>query len=154
MYEYAVCYACLSQDQGIGVYFNIPNHPVYKDWQYIGPVLLTHPTASFRAPWYNQIDPLTPAVQMGLSVEAAAHLATLQISDQTESERALDSARGIAKHLYDFMSSYAQSGKVTGQGDVLIVPTDCIDRWYKKFEDKHRREPFFWLRKDITAKVQ
>lgn len=93
--------------------------------------------------------PETPVVQLGLSVEPAAVLAAMQPSDTREEELAMDSAKGIATDLHHFMSSFAQStGKYGVKEDVLVIPTDCVDRWYKKFEAKAKREPFFWMRKD------
>ena len=88
-------------------------------------------------------------MQLGLSVEPASVLASLQTSDAKEEDLALDSAKGIAQDLHNFMSSFAQStGKFGVKEDVLVIPTDCVDRWLVKFAAKHKREPFFWVKKD------
>jgi hypothetical protein len=88
-------------------------------------------------------------VQLGLSVEALYLLSSLQSSDAKEEDLAMDSARGIAADLHHFMSSFAQStGRYGVKEDVLVIPTDCVDRWLLKFQAKHRREPFYWMRKD------
>jgi hypothetical protein len=84
-------------------------------------------------------------------VESAALLASMQSSDAQEEDLAMDSAKGIAQDLHHFMSSFAQStGKFGVKEDVLVIPTDCVDRWLLKFQAKHKREPFFWMRKDLT----
>lgn len=46
----------------------------------------------------------------------------------------------IGKNLYTFMSSFAQqTGRFKDLGDVLVIPTSCIDRWWAKFREKHQR---------------
>lgn len=48
--------------------------------------------------------------------------------------------KGIARDLYQYMASFSQTtGQFKDLGDVLVIPTDCIDKWMVKFEDKHRR---------------
>ena len=51
------CVACLAaQDMGVAVYYTVPGlPPPFSEWQYVGPVSLTHPTAVFRAPWHGKI---------------------------------------------------------------------------------------------------
>lgn len=91
-------------------------------------------------------------VQLGLSVEPVSVLNQLASSDSKEEELAMESAKGIAQDLHNFMGSFAQStGKFGIKDDILTLPTDCVDRWFKKFQDKHRREPFFWMKKDLSA---
>jgi len=150
----ALLQPALPPDMGVAVYYTVPGlPPPFSEWQYVGPVSLTHPTAVFRAPWHGKIPPDTPIVQLGLSVESAATLSTMQPSDTREEELAMDSAKGIATDLHNFMSSFAQStGKYGVKEDVLVIPTDCVDRWYKKFEAKAKREPFFWMRKDTGTR--
>lgn len=87
---------------------------VYISWQYLGSISLQYPTASFRAVWRDKIPPDTPTIGIGLAVETMANIATLQPADAQEEERTLDSAKGIAKNLYEFMASYSQN---TGSRD-------------------------------------
>jgi len=137
-------------DQSVAVYWSLS---AATEWNYIGPVNVQHPTAAFRAPWHGRIRHDEPVVRLGLAIESTAFLATLPTNDGKEAELALDSAKGIATDLYQYMTSFAQSARMNGlNGDVLVIPTDCIDQWYKKFVAKHNREPFFWMRKDITRK--
>jgi len=146
----ALLHPALPPDAGVAVYYTVPGlPPPFSEWQYVGPVSLSHPTAAFRAPWHGKIPPETPLVQLGLSVESASLLSTLQSSDAKEEDLAMDSAKGIAQDLHHFMASFAQStGKFGIKEDVLVIPTDAVDRWFIKFQAKHKREPFFWMRKD------
>jgi hypothetical protein len=151
--EFTICLLqpTLPQGAGVAVYFSLPP---YSDWQYCGSVLLSHPTAAFRAPWFNKIPPDCPDVQLGISLESLETLSVQTPIDAKEEELAMDSAEGIAKDLFNYMSSFSQStGQYKQLGDVLVIPTDCIQRWFNKFKTKHKMEPFFWMKKDVTKKV-
>lgn len=78
-------------------------------WQYLGSISLAYPSASFRPVWRDKIPPDTPALGIGLSVESAQAVSQLAPADAREEERTMDSARGIAKNLYEFMASYSQN---------------------------------------------
>ena len=52
------------------------------------------------------------------------------------------------------MASFARnSGQYRELGDVLIIPTDCVSQWYTKFVNKHKLEPYFWLRRDLRPQT-
>lgn len=38
-----------------------------------------------------------------------------------------------------------QSFNVGVAGDRLVLPTDCLERWFKKFDAKYKRDPDFLL---------
>lgn len=141
----AMLQPAVPQGLGVAVYYSLPP---FTGWDYVGPLSLDYPTAVFRAPWREKIPADTPAVQIGLSVEEISSLKQMQPADQKEEERTLESAKGIAQDLYTFMASFAQStGNAKQFGGMLVIPTNCIDKWYEKFLAKHKREPYFWLKK-------
>lgn len=78
-------------------------------WQYLGPISLQYPTASFRAVWRDRIPADTPVIGIGLSIEPLQTIANMPTADAAEEEKTLDSAKGIAKNLYEFMASYSQN---------------------------------------------
>ncbi len=39
-----------------------------------------------------------------------------------------------------------ESFPMSPRGDALLVPTNVLEHWYRKFEDKFRRDPDFLLR--------
>jgi len=137
----------IPQDHAVAVYYSIPN---MQDWQYLGSISLTYPTACFRAVWRDKIPADCPSIGIGLSVETAATVAQMHPADTKEESRTMDSAMGIAKNLYEFMASYSQNtGQYKQLGDVLVIPTNCIDKWMAKFQQKHKMEPYFWIKKDL-----
>jgi len=75
----------------------------------------------------------------------------LQPSDQKEEEKHMDSAKGIAQDLFNYMQSFSQnSGQFAHLGNVLVLPVNCIDSWFKKFMHKHSIDPFFWMKKQAA----
>lgn len=115
-------------DHGVAVYYALPP---FSDWQYLGAISLAYPTAAFRAVWRDKIPADLPCIGIGLSVESLQTLAALQptTADTKESEATLDSAKGIAKNLYDYMASFSQNtGQYKQLGDVLVIPTNCVDK--------------------------
>jgi hypothetical protein len=59
--------------------------------------------------WRDKIPADLPVIGIGLSVETQAAVAQLAPADAREEENTLDSARGIAKNLYDYMASFSQN---------------------------------------------
>eukprot|EP00457_Paulinella_chromatophora_P017497 gb/GEZN01018555.1/.p1 GENE.gb/GEZN01018555.1/~~gb/GEZN01018555.1/.p1 ORF type:complete len:183 (+),score=31.78 gb/GEZN01018555.1/:71-619(+) len=138
----------LPQGQGVGLYYSLPP---FKEWQYIGAVTTTYPTRSFHSPWKDKLSTDVAAIQLGVQLEALDVLKQKADADTKEDERTLDSAKGIAKNLYEYMASFSKTGKYANlPGDVLVIPTDVVDRWMKKFVEKHRRDPYFWMKKGPT----
>jgi Hikeshi-like, C-terminal domain/Hikeshi-like, N-terminal domain len=135
----------IPQDHGVGVYFSVPP---FKDMEYVGKIDLDVPSAILRAPWFGHVNDNLQVIRLGLSVEPLAELNTKTGLDSKEEENTLDLAEGIGKNLYQFMASFAQnSGQFKHLGDVLVIPTNCVDRWFKKFKHKHMMNPYFWLKK-------
>jgi type II secretory pathway pseudopilin PulG len=134
-------------DSGVAVYYALPP---FADWQYLGFINLQYPTASFRAIWRDKIPADTPVIGIGLAVEPMSVITALPPADAKEEERTLDSAKGIAKNLYEYMASFSQNtGQYKNLGDVLVIPTNCVDQWFSKFTHKHKLEPYFWMKTDL-----
>ncbi len=136
----------LPPDHGVAVYWALPP---FSDWLYVGQISPAEPTAIFRAPWYHQIPHDVPILRLGLSIETTGFLANLRDVGGEEEKKSLDSAQGIAKDLYNFMASFTRQSSAPFQqlGDVLVIPTNCIDKWYEKFLAKHKLNPYFWMKK-------
>ncbi len=99
--------------------------------------------------WRDQIPSDLPVIGIGLSVEPLSAVSQLAPADARDEENALDSARGIAKNLMQFLASFSQnSGQYKNLGNVMILPTNAVDQWYDKFLHKHKLQPFFWMKKD------
>mgnify|MGYP001129383090 CR=1 FL=1 len=150
----AVSFAiALPPGAGIGVYYS---DPAGQEWNYLGSLLASSPTAFFRAAWNGLLPPETPYIHLMLALESETDLAERVTADQVEETKTLDSVRGIAQDLYTYMTSFAQpndpqtmaaAAAQAANGEVLVIPASFIDRWMAKFADKHRKNPFFWMNK-------
>jgi hypothetical protein len=127
---------------GVGVYYGFD-----QDWSYLGFITPENPTRFFKLPQSDDTTRHVSAVpQIGLLLESVANLSTLVCADQVAEAKTVDSVRGIATDLYKFISSFAQDHRsVNPSGDYLVVPGNVINRWLEKFNDKHRKTPFFWM---------
>lgn len=57
-------------------------------------------------------------------------------------------ARKIAHDLHNYISSHART-EFNGQRlgtEMLVVPTNFIDRWIARFDEKYHRDPNFYLK--------
>jgi len=54
-------------------------------------------------------------------------------------------AHKIAEDLFNFMQSFDTGGASGNQ--TMVVPANIFDRWWKRFENKLRRDPNFFLKR-------
>lgn len=119
-----------------------------SDWNFLGFIRTANPTVVFRAPWRSFAEFNAQAVNLLLVVDTEDSFTNIPTNEFKEELDAFESAKAIAKNLYDYMSSFAQStGKFANLGDVIVIPSDCMTKWLKRFEEKHRINPFFWMRR-------
>ena len=60
----ALLQPALPPDQAVAVYYSVPGLPApFSEWQYVGSVSLSNPTAAFRAPWHSKIPVSASALQ-------------------------------------------------------------------------------------------
>mmetsp|Transcript_3626 Transcript_3626/g.4489 ORF Transcript_3626/g.4489 Transcript_3626/m.4489 type:complete len:183 (-) Transcript_3626:231-779(-) len=131
----------LPKSCGATIYFCLPP---YKDWQYLGAITVDHPSQIYNAPWRGTIPDSTEGVQIGISIEKAEFIKNLQPRSQLEEKKKLiSSVQGIAKDLYNYLQSFA---KTTRMGEMLVLPPKFLDKWLKKIETKHKKDPYFWLK--------
>lgn len=50
-------------------------------------------------------------------------------------------AKRVAMDLFRYMESFNKGVS----GDMLVLPTNCLERWFMKFDDKFRRNPDFLM---------
>ena len=50
-------------------------------------------------------------------------------------------AKRVAINLYHFMESFSTSGP----GDHLVMPTNVLERWFQRFDEKFTRDPDFLM---------
>lgn len=73
------------------------------------------------------------SAKIGVSVEDVASLPSLDVAAEKRIERL---ALKVGENLFNFMQSFCGV-----DGSKLVVPMDILDRWFKKFQDRAKRDP-------------
>lgn len=134
----------LPPDKALAVYIQSPGTP----FVYCGAVTISRPSAVLALPWPEpgggaaggQLQ-LTAApdasaplsAKIGVSVEDISSLPTLDVAGEKKIE---NMALKVGENLFNFMQSFCGL-----DGSKLIVPTDILDRWFKKFQERAKRDP-------------
>lgn len=130
----------------------------FASWEFVGFLLPQKPSAFVHVPQTLDKAPVQPnmflpqqmtpkANQLFLlvaleSLDTIKNVAGLELTQkQNFANQIMQLTKYIAKDLFNFMASFAKS---TPQHDVLIVPTNVIDRWITRFTDKLKVDPYFW----------
>jgi protein Hikeshi len=78
---------------------------------------------------------------------SAEPLAELLAKESAKMGAREEFAKRVAFNLFRFMESFSsQSG-----GDQIIVPTNVLDRWFTRFQEKFRRDPDFLARQEMPV---
>jgi hypothetical protein len=59
----------------------------------------------------------------------------------------LQVAQCVAQNLFRYMESFTQTHQQNGK-EFLILPTDCLSKWLKRFEHKIKRDPQFFMKQN------
>ncbi|KAG6469184.1 hypothetical protein ZIOFF_073888 [Zingiber officinale] len=74
--------------------------------------------------------------KIGVSVEDLASLPP--VADAGAEKKAERLALRVGENLFNFMQSFCGI-----DGSWLIVPMDILDRWFKKFQERARKDPSY-----------
>ncbi|OIW04434.1 hypothetical protein TanjilG_32626 [Lupinus angustifolius] len=131
----------LPPDKALAVYIQSPGSP----FVFVGAVTIARPSAVLSLPWPDpggcdgtgqlqltaDAQPLT--AKIGVSVEDLALLPSLDVVAEKRIERL---AMKVGENLFNFMQSFCGV-----DGSKLVVPMDILDRWFKKFQERAKRDP-------------
>ncbi|CAM9138803.1 unnamed protein product [Sphacelaria rigidula] len=128
------------------LYFSVPNATTgaFEHWEVLGAVAAGKPSGVFRTGWAtnDQIRPC-PVAQLGVSIESEEVVANLRLEAGGVQDRK-QFALKIAKDLFQFMSSFSNSTQAGAE--MMVIPTNVLDRWITRFESKYNRDPNFMLK--------
>ncbi|XP_042037136.1 protein OPI10 homolog [Salvia splendens] len=128
----------LPPDKALAVYIQSPGSP----FLFCGAVTLSRPSAVLSLPWPDPgnagvlqltADSTPLSAKIGVSVEDLPTLPSLDVAAERKIERL---ALKVGENLFNFMQSFCAV-----DGSKLIVPTDILDRWFKKFQERAKRDP-------------
>ncbi|XP_071723215.1 uncharacterized protein [Rutidosis leptorrhynchoides] len=133
----------LPADKALAVYIQSPG----SQFVFVGAVTVARPSAVLSLPWpepgpvgggpmqLTAPDSATLSAKIGVSVEDLASLPSLDVVAEKKIERL---AMRVGENLFNFMQSFCGV-----DGSRLVVPMDILDRWFKKFQEKAKRDPEF-----------
>ncbi|CAK9135302.1 unnamed protein product [Ilex paraguariensis] len=126
----------LPPDKALAVYIQAPGSP----FLFCGAVTLSRPSAVLSLPWPDPggqmqltADAAPLSAKIGVSVEDLASLPSLDVTAEKKIERL---ALKVGENLFNFMQSFCGV-----DGSKLVVPMDILDRWFKKFQERAKRDP-------------
>ncbi|KAF6168569.1 hypothetical protein GIB67_005181 [Kingdonia uniflora] len=129
----------LPADKALAVYIQSPGSP----FLFCGAVSIARPSAVLTLSWPDPIgggqlqltsaDSAPVSAKIGVSVEDLVTLPSLDVGAQSRVEYL---AMKVGENLFNFMQSFCGV-----DGSRLIVPMDILDRWFKKFQEKAKRDP-------------
>ena len=131
----------LPPDKALAVYVQSPG----SAFAFCGAVTVSRPSAVLSLQWpepgsaaqmqltAGDSGPLS--AKIGISVEDAASLPSLDVAAERKIERL---AMRVGENLFNFMQSFCGV-----DGSKLVVPMDILDRWFKKFQERAKRDPGF-----------
>lgn len=143
--------APLGPNQGVMVYWQLVAQQEQSGFEFLGSLTMGQPSQIFRTGWsehdqFLSIPPNQPVtVTIGLSIEPIESIRNLSnaSTENVNSRRPLV-AQKIAQDLYNFMQSF-DTGGGGGMNGTMVVPQNIFERWWKRFENKSRRDPNFFL---------
>ncbi|KAM7268468.1 hypothetical protein ACFE04_010634 [Oxalis oulophora] len=134
----------LPADKALAVYIQSPG----SQFLFVGAVTVARPSAVLSLPWpepgpivvggtmqLTAPDAAPLSAKIGVSVEDLAVLPSLDVVAENKIERL---AMRVGENLFNFMQSFCGV-----DGSKLVVPMDILDRWFKKFQEKAKRDPEF-----------
>ncbi|KAJ6402381.1 hypothetical protein OIU84_014469 [Salix udensis] len=129
----------LPPDKALAVYIQSPG----SEFQFCGAVTTARPSAVLTLNWpepggqLQLTGPETAPVsaKIGVSVEDLVALPSLDVAAEKGVERV---AMKVGENLFNYMQSFCGV-----DGSKLIVPMDILDRWFKKFQERAKRDPNF-----------
>ncbi|KAI6670652.1 hypothetical protein NL676_005537 [Syzygium grande] len=139
----------LPPDKALAVYVQSPGSP----FVYCGAVTVSRPSAVLPLPWPEPggdaaaggagaggqpLQLTSPgaaplSAKIGVSVEDLGALPSLDAAAGRRIERM---AMRVGENLFNFMQSFCGV-----DGSKLVVPTDILDRWFNKFQERAKRDP-------------
>ncbi|CAM9796497.1 unnamed protein product [Ectocarpus sp. 6 AP-2014] len=128
------------------LYFSVPTATTgaFEHWEVLGALAANKPSGVFRTGWpTNEQMQSCGVVQLGISIESVDTVTNLGLCAGGVQDRK-NFALKIAKDLFQFMSSFSQSTQAGPE--LMVVPTNVLDRWILRFESKYNRDPNFMLK--------
>lgn len=138
-------------NHGVLLYWQLASQQEQSGYELLGSLTQEQPSHIFRTGWseHDQFLSLPPGqpvtITIGLSVEPIESVQNVVTStSRNSSSRRPLVAQTIARDLYNFMQSF-DTGAASSNGQ-MVVPQNIFERWWRRFENKSKRDPNFFLK--------
>uniref|UniRef100_U5EY44 Protein opi10 log n=1 Tax=Corethrella appendiculata TaxID=1370023 RepID=U5EY44_9DIPT len=140
-----------------GVYFSWPDPNAPPNWQFLGYISNSKPSAIFKIGQLKKLHeisnnsnsvfgsnlPISHLAQIGVSVESESSL--LQMTPATSANTYLQFGQKMLENFFNFVSSFSltQSQMVPNPNEAF-VPLNSVQTWYSNFQRRLEQNPNFW----------
>jgi len=112
-------------------------------WHYLGAITNLSPSAIFKlAHVWSARDAVPTVVQFGVELQSEQNLQ--HTPPEKISAEVLEVGRRIGQDLFQYLSSFAVSVH-TGDGEVIQLPKNALERWLARFIERCRTRGLDWL---------
>ncbi|XP_052902081.1 protein OPI10 homolog [Anopheles moucheti] len=144
-----------------GVYFSWPDPNAPPNWQLLGYISNTKPSAIFKISQLKKLDeitgqttmmnnvfgsnlPISHTAQIGVSIEPESSLVQ-QTPSTTTSSTYYQFGQKILENFFNFVSSFSVTqSQMTPAPNETFVPLSTLQTWYTNFERRLQQNPNFW----------
>mmetsp|Transcript_12076 Transcript_12076/g.27999 ORF Transcript_12076/g.27999 Transcript_12076/m.27999 type:complete len:185 (-) Transcript_12076:183-737(-) len=115
-----------------------------QSWHYLGAITNEAPSTVFktRLVWSAR-DAVPTCVQFGVELQPASQLA--HVPAEKASVEVLEAGRRVGLDLYEYISSFASTVTTATGNSAIQLPSNVLEKWLTRFNDKVRREGLDWL---------
>ncbi|CAB3259001.1 unnamed protein product [Arctia plantaginis] len=142
------------------VYWSWPDPTAPPNWQLLGHISNTKPSAIFKIGTLKKLHELSNETkfisafgqqkichnaQLGIAIEPEANIQLLASSVAQQQSNYITFAQKMLENLVNFVASYSVTQEqMTPTPGVLYIPLNTLQTWYQNFETRLQRNPNFW----------
>ncbi|XP_013187945.1 protein OPI10 homolog [Amyelois transitella] len=142
------------------VYWSWPDPTAPPNWQLLGHISNTKPSAIFKISNLKKLHELTDEnkfmsafgqqqichnAQLGISIEPEANVQLLASSVAQQTNGYITFAQKMLENLVNFVASFSVTQEqMTPTPGVSYIPLNTLHTWYQNFERRLQQNPNFW----------
>ncbi|XP_055703712.1 protein OPI10 homolog [Phlebotomus papatasi] len=139
------------------VYFSWPDPSAPPNWQYLGHISNSKPSAIFKISQLKKLNemqdnptsnifgsqPISHIAQIGISIEPEANI--MQQTPSTSATSYLQFGQKMLENFFNFASSFAVTqAQMVPNPTETFVPLSTLQTWYTNFQRRLQQNPNFW----------
>ncbi|KAF9795597.1 hypothetical protein SFRURICE_004969 [Spodoptera frugiperda] len=142
------------------VYWSWPDPAAPPNWQLLGHISNTKPSAIFKIGTLKKLHELSSEnkfisafgqqqichnAQIGIAIEPESNVQLLASSVAQQQNNYITFAQKMLEHLVNFVASFSVTqDQMTPTPGVSYIPLNTLHTWYQNFERRLQQNPNFW----------